>query len=154
MISFVTGDVGRKLRHHANDIINNKKQKTHNIFTPRPQPYPGDLTCFFFLSAATSAHKYRNSRQVNTAALPDMTAPELTPPIAFRLLYRRHSALSYPYKLGQRNVKQYPTWNMSTVIKTQVDTDHELASNTYIPGAHCLYRPCIQSLNRPFAKLM
>lgn len=23
---------------------------------------------------------------------------------------------------------------MSTVIKTRVDTDHELASNTYIPG--------------------
>lgn len=117
MISFVTGDVGRKLRHHANDIINNKKQKTHNIFTPRPQPYPGDLNCFFFLSAATSAHKYRNSRQVNTAALPGMTAPELTPPITFRLLYRRHSALSYPYKLGQRSVKQYPPRNMSTVIK-------------------------------------
>lgn len=150
MISFVTGDIRRKLRHHANHIINNKKTKSSQYFHPRPQPYPGDLNCFFFLSAATSAHKYRNSRQVNTAALPGMTAPELTPPIAFRLLYRRHSALSYPYKLGQRNVKQYPPRNMSTVIKTRVDTDHELASNTYIPGAHCLYRPCIQSLNRPF----
>ena len=148
MISFLTGDVGRKLRHHANDIINNKKQKTHNIFTPRPQPYPGDLNCFFFLSAATSAHKYRNSRQVNTAALPGMFYVSLAELVW--LLYRRHSALSYPYKLGQRNVKQYPPRNMSTVIKTRVDTDHELASNTYIPGAHCLYRPCIQSLNRPF----
>ena len=138
MISFVTGDVGRKLRHHANHTINNKKQKTHNIFTPRPQPYPGGLNCFFFLSAATSAHKYRNSRQVNTAALPDMTAPELTPPIAFRLLYRRHSALSYPYKLGQRSVKQYPPRNKSTATVSLVDTEHELASNTYIPGAYLL----------------
>lgn len=119
MISFVTGDIRRKLRHHANHIINNKKTKSSQYFHPRPQPYPGDLNCFFFLSAATSAHKYRyrTSRRVNTAALPGMTAPELTPPIAFRLLYRRHSALSYPYKLGQRSVKQYPPRNMSTVIK-------------------------------------
>lgn len=39
---------------------------------------------------------------------------------------------------------------MSTVIKTLVDTDHELASNTYILGAHCLYQLRIQSLNCPF----
>ncbi|AWF50702.1 hypothetical protein CSC12_1677 [Klebsiella michiganensis] len=45
----MTGDVGRKLRHHANDIINNKKTKNSQYFHSPPSALSGRFKLFFLL---------------------------------------------------------------------------------------------------------